>query len=309
MLTIFCTPKPFVGHINIIQRNAIKSWTLLHPEVEVILFGDEQGAAEVCQEFGLRHEPEVKRHEKGPKYLNYFFYRAQEIANHEVVCYVNCDIILMSDFAKSIARVHAAHEKFLMVGRRWDTDVTEPWAFERVDWEDKLRLFARQCNLQRSPIWIDYFAFSRGLYHQNFPPFVIGRPGWDPWLIWFANSSKVPVVDATPSVMAIHQNHDYSYHAKGVQGVGTDELAKRNYQLLGSWLHYHRTDSAPETLELDGLQRNWFHWSVPARQAILRAKAKTWFTLMDITRPIRHPLGLRQRAKSAGAVVSSSNGN
>jgi hypothetical protein len=81
-------------------------------------------------------------------------------------------------------------------------------------------------------------------------------------------------------------------------------LAKRNYQLLGSWLHYHRTDSAPETLELDGFRRNWFHWSVPARQAILRARAKTWFTLMDITRPIRHPLGLRHRAKNAGAVVS-----
>ena len=59
MLTIFSTPKPFVGHIDIIQRNAIKSWTLLHPDVEVILFGDEEGAAEVCQEFGIRHEPEV----------------------------------------------------------------------------------------------------------------------------------------------------------------------------------------------------------------------------------------------------------
>jgi len=73
MLTIFSTPKPFVGHINIIQRNAIKSWTLLHPDVEVILFGDEQGAAEVCAEFGIRHEPNVRRHEKGPKYLASFF--------------------------------------------------------------------------------------------------------------------------------------------------------------------------------------------------------------------------------------------
>jgi hypothetical protein len=43
MLTIFSTPKPFHGHSGIIQRNALKSWTLLHPDVEVILFGIEDG--------------------------------------------------------------------------------------------------------------------------------------------------------------------------------------------------------------------------------------------------------------------------
>jgi hypothetical protein len=295
MLTIFSTSKPFVGHIKVIQRNAIKSWTLLHPDVEVILFGDEEGAAEVCQEFGLRHEPEVKRHEKGPKYLNYFFDRAQEVARHDTLCYVNCDIILMSDFINAVERVQTAHERFLMVGRRWDTGVTEPWTFERADWEDKLRLFARQCNLQRSPIWIDYFVFSRGLYQQRIPPFVIGRPGWDPWLIWFANSCKVPVVNASPAVMAIHQNHDYSYHPEGVRGVGTDALAEENFRLLGSWRHHYRSDSAPEILDVNGLRRNWFHWSVPIRQATLRAWAETWFAFMDLTRPIRHPLGLRQK--------------
>jgi hypothetical protein len=45
MPTFFTTAKPFPGHDGIIQRNALKSWTRLHPEVEVILFGDEGGAA------------------------------------------------------------------------------------------------------------------------------------------------------------------------------------------------------------------------------------------------------------------------
>lgn len=30
MLTIFATPKPFQGHVGIIQRNAIGSWVRLH---------------------------------------------------------------------------------------------------------------------------------------------------------------------------------------------------------------------------------------------------------------------------------------
>lgn len=37
---IFYDGGAFVGHSGIIQRNALKSWKLLHPEVEVILFGE-----------------------------------------------------------------------------------------------------------------------------------------------------------------------------------------------------------------------------------------------------------------------------
>ena len=63
MLTVFSTAKSFHGHSGIIQRNALKSWTLLHPDVEVILFGDEDGAAETCRDLGIRHEPKVRRNE------------------------------------------------------------------------------------------------------------------------------------------------------------------------------------------------------------------------------------------------------
>src|ERR1700676_776069 len=92
-LHFFTTAKPFVGHSDVIQRNALKSWTLLHPGVEVIVFGDDAGAAEVCREMGLRHEPRVERQGDGPPSLRSIFGRAQEIAQYEQVCYCNCDII------------------------------------------------------------------------------------------------------------------------------------------------------------------------------------------------------------------------
>ena len=50
MFTIFTIPKPFQGHIGTIQRNAIQSWTLLHPRPEIILFGSEAGTAQVAAE-------------------------------------------------------------------------------------------------------------------------------------------------------------------------------------------------------------------------------------------------------------------
>lgn len=59
MLSLFTTAKPCEGHSGVIQRNALKSWKLLHSEIEIILFGDDAGGAEIAKELGFRHEPFV----------------------------------------------------------------------------------------------------------------------------------------------------------------------------------------------------------------------------------------------------------
>src|SRR5262249_25014923 len=158
----------------VIQRNALQSWTRLAPPaspaaakesgVEVILFGDDAGAAEICAELGLRHEPEVARNRFGTKRLDFIFERAQRIARNELLCYCNCDITLTHDFCAALARVSDAHSQFLMVGRRWDTDITEPLDFAAPDWQQRADELARTRGIQQ-PAWsIDYFAFRRGLY-------------------------------------------------------------------------------------------------------------------------------------------------
>ena len=125
MLTIFSTPKPFQGYIGIIQRNAIQSWKRLHPDVDVILFGDDDGAAEASAILGARHVPSVQRNEHGTKFLSSIFDQAQDLARHEVLCYINCDIVLLSDYIRALSNVTNRFSKFLMVGRRWDTDILQ----------------------------------------------------------------------------------------------------------------------------------------------------------------------------------------
>lgn len=57
MLTLFTIAKPFRGPFAVIQRNTIRSWTLLRPACEIILFGDDDGSAEIAAEFGFNsHE-------------------------------------------------------------------------------------------------------------------------------------------------------------------------------------------------------------------------------------------------------------
>ncbi len=107
MITFFTTPKPFLGHIGVIQRNAIESWKRVHPQAEVTLFGNDEGAAEAARELQIRYVPDVKRNEHGTKYLSPIFDAAQDLARHNCVCYINCDIILLSDFRAAGERVLA----------------------------------------------------------------------------------------------------------------------------------------------------------------------------------------------------------
>jgi hypothetical protein len=295
MLTIFSTPKPFKGHSNVIQRNALKSWTLLHPDVEVILFGDEEGVAETCRDLGIRHEPLVRRNEHGTKYLNYIFDRANKISRHKILCYANCDIMLTSDFRLALEVTWQAYSNFLMIGRRWDTNITEPWDFNQAHWDQKLRSLALLKGRRNGPSWVDYFCFSRDVYYGKMPPFLIGRDGWDPWLIWFAHKSDVPLVDVTRAVVAVHQNHDYAYLKQGAAAVHKEEETRYNLNLENEpgWDCY-AVNAATKRLVRGKLRSNLLAWFGPIQRRIVYNFYRVWFSFLNITRPIRHPLGLRR---------------
>jgi hypothetical protein len=291
MLTIFATPKPFQGQSGIIQRNAIGSWVRLHPQGEVILFGDEDGAAKIAQEFGVRHVPDVRRSEFGTKRLDDIFARAQEIARHELLCYVNCDIVLLQSFPEVVKNLARWSQRFLMVGRRWDTPVTQPLDFGASDWESRLRDFAMQSGKQQLAYAVDFFAFSRGLY-RDVPPFVVGRVYWDHWMIWKARSMKVPVVDASADVLAIHQNHDFAYHAGGLQGIKADAESKRNRALAGGQLHLYTIDHATHRLVGGRIENKPGRWHVPLTFFLRTYSTQLWYWFLRNTFKTRHALGV-----------------
>ena len=246
MLTIFATPKPFRGHFAVIQRNAIRSWTLLRPTCEVILMGDEEGTAEVASEFSLQHIPNIGCNAHGTPLVSALFAKAQEVGQHHLQCYVNSDIILMSDFARAMERVINRKNRFLFVGHRWNLDVNEILEF-KPDWEDKLRNQVRKVGQLGDHSAIDFFVFPRGML-GDIPPFAIGRPRWDNWMLYRARSLHAALIDATPVMMAIHQNHDYSHHAQGKEGVWNGDEALTNHDLAGGWLHTFTLNDATHLL-------------------------------------------------------------
>lgn len=290
MLTLFTTAKPFVGHAGTIQRNALTSWTLLRPDVEVILFGDESGTAEVCADLGLRHEPRVERHESGLKYLSYIFHRVQEIARHDYLCYSNCDIVFFEDFEKAFEAAVAWRRRFLLVAQRWDIDITAPIDFSRENWSKDLRRLALTSGLLQIPQYVDFFLFPKGLYREV-PPLVVGRSFWDHWLVWKALSSGLPLLDCTPFIVPVHQNHGHAYHAKGKQGTNQDALAKRNIELSGNGRHLRYIIDATHKLGKDGKIR----WTPFRRQLTRYSPRNVRQSLAEDTFPLRRRLGLRRK--------------
>lgn len=225
MITIFTIPKPFVGHSSIIQRNAIRSWSLLEPTCEIILFGDEKGLRETTDEFGIRHIPEVEKNEFGTPLLSSAFEQVQRIAKNQILVYTNTDIILMSDLISAIKKI--TMPLFLICGQRIDLEINKPIQFTEVDWEQKLRDKIGENGKLHGYAGIDYFIFPRG-FPLKLLPLTIGRPGWDNWLIYQARSMKIPVIDATEVITSVHQNHKSIYHSYG-------EEYQKNIKLAGGF--------------------------------------------------------------------------
>ena len=252
MLTIFAVPKPFQPQFKTIQTNAIKSWLRLRPACEIILLGNEAGTAEIASELGIRHLPEVDCNEYGTPLINSIFSIAQNTASHRIMCYVNADIILMSDLLPAVQRVHK--ERFMVVGQRWDIELNEAVNFDDAQWESRLRAHLAESGKLHPASGSDYFIFPRGLY-TDIPSFALGRPAWDNWMIYRARSLGIPLIDATKSITAVHQNHDYSHVQLGKAGAFEGAEAQRNQNLLGGWEYSLCPRHATHMLTPRGLKR------------------------------------------------------
>ena len=303
MLTLFTTPKAFRGHIAVIQRNALMSWTRLHADMEILVFGDDEGTVETARELGVQHIGDVAKNSFGTNRVDDMFARAQAMSRHRALCYVNCDIVLTHEFVDAARRALEWSDRFLMIGRRWDTDVTEPIDFSCGSWEKDLMERARTIGYQRAAYNIDYFLFTKGLFAELLP-LAIGRYAWDNYLVWKAREINAAVVDASAVVPAIHQNHDYAHYPGGAEALWHGEEAKLNLRLAGGGAQRRTIDDAQWRLTRAGMEKNWLYWLAPAKRVVSEAdrlgrawlRPHVWHPLLNATRTVRHALGLRREA-------------
>ena len=218
MLSIFSIPKPFHGHMDVIQRNAIESWKRLRPECEIILIGDEPGTAEVAEELAVRNIPHVTRNEFGTQLLDSAYQLAEDAARNTYMCYVNADIILTGSLMQAFEQVRQQSNHFLMTARRWNYCQNTQIDYSRY-WEERLLDDLSKNGKLAQFSAIDFWIYPKGLL-SDMPPLAVGRIAFESWCLYKARQQKADVIDSTQVVVSIHQNHDYSHHPDGELGIG-----------------------------------------------------------------------------------------
>jgi hypothetical protein len=231
VLTLFSIPKVFNGHIGIIQRNALTSWMRLGNGVQVILCGNDTGVAEAARDAGAEHVPDIQRTEYGTPIVSSAFSTVARMARNPLLCYVNTDIMFTDELICAAASVRK--RKFLMVGRRHNVDITEPWDFSDPHWQEKLLMLTHDRGSLFNEFAVDYFLFPRESELIKLPPFAVGRPGWDNFVLFRCRQLRYPLIDATNVVTAVHQNHDYAHVPRATSYLWHGPEADANMKLLG----------------------------------------------------------------------------
>lgn len=286
MISILSSPKPWIGLALQNQENAVRSWLALHPEVEVILYGDAEGAAEACARLGVQHVPDIIATPKGVPYFSAIADHAAKYARYDLQCYVNCDIL----FTKSLLDVtqHIPFKQFLVIGQRIDLAEGIMIDVTNSDVLNELRNLAEKGMAQlHPPAGSDYFLFTRGMW-AGLPDIIIGRGGYDNVLIAVCLRRGVPVIDSTLSIVVMHLFHDYNHIDGGVTDVFSGDDAQTNSahikDLIGISLEDADWIMEGMKLKKKGCRSDW------ARHLVLRntlSREKYAAFLLPISRLIR----------------------
>lgn len=203
-ITFFTTLEQFLYR----EKNSLLSWTKLDCVNEIVVYT----SLETSQI--LEHPKVVVRtypkelKPLDPPSIKDLFLDAIEKTQNQYLCYINSDIIFLSDFCETFKNIKDKYDKpFQMVGKR-------------RDWEnhydlDILNLSDEQIKEKvghmplRNTEHCDYFAFDRKVYADLndkgfFPNFFIARGSFDRCMLWLPRQLGYDSIDCSEAIYVIH---------------------------------------------------------------------------------------------------------
>ena len=259
MITYFTTTKDFTGPADNAQENAIQSWLHSVDGAEVIIFGESKGLDRFESKEGIHLHPMVKTSGEGTPRIDDMFLTAQSIASHQVCCFINADIIITNKFARSVLAVHdRIRSCYLIAGQRYDVRIDHFINFSEA-WEPEIERLISSSGRHHPPFGSDFFAFPKNQYgRDDIPELLVGRGGWDLWMIYDGRKRGMKVIDLSPTDTVIHQDHDYSHRKNGFVSYDHDPEARHNIRHIPAGETYPYTLMACNYTYKDGRFRRNF---------------------------------------------------
>jgi FkbM family methyltransferase len=183
-------------------------------------------------------DDDVEKNVHGTPVLRSMYTQAfSQLPDADTYTYVNGDLLVDGDFVRTADAVVSASKgghlsrRFLLVGKRTN-----------VDWRGKTTVEDFDAHHSEGTLFWnnaqDYFMVSKHTFdwEKAIPAFVIGRAGYDNWLVDTAfHDPEVALIDATPTIRAIHQT---DHEGNVAQGGPNRPDQHYNHKLgKGEWDH------------------------------------------------------------------------
>jgi len=248
MLTIGTTPRPLENTANRSGfEAAVKSWMKLEPTPQVLVFGN---YPKVIGDLGATMVENFDHEPDGRPYFNSFVAKTEELAIHPFVMYITDHLIVLPGLMEALGEVAGQLDQFLMMGMRWTGNVV-PIDFSNNDWWKPIAGRIGDITKTGNVGAKDWLVW-RKPWPQPIPPFIMGMPWYDTWMVVEAQKRMIPRIDATAVIKTVHPPHGFPF-VGGIVGREKDPRCEANRVLAEGCAHKgHITDSELVLVELNG---------------------------------------------------------
>ncbi|KAL3860511.1 hypothetical protein ACJMK2_010648 [Sinanodonta woodiana] len=222
------------------------NWLSLRPFVLPIVFTNETALANVCKSAGWVVLPLRVTAADGVPVLKYMYIDAMRKFESTFYAYANSDILFTDTLVDTLIEIlqnNLTSQNFiqdnstskhhtLIIGRR--TNVNNVTFNEGSSWSEITKVAKERGSLFQSDAE-DYFIASSSYPWNDIPEIVIGRRAYDNWLVLNARKHKHQVIDATNTILAVHQTTKHGNY----EGIGKNNTDYNDNLLVSLYKKIH----------------------------------------------------------------------
>ena len=213
LVTMFTTMKLKDSKTDI-YLNTLNIWRQLGPSVRVVMYLDDEDCNPwmvlLIRDMGWEIRAVPKKHHLVPiPTIRHMFLDVIDSYNSTFYMYANADMLFDESLVNTLHKLETevdleqVNHRVLVIGKRRNYVMSVGERFHSIP-----EVTAASYNAPLFTQWaMDYFITTDHSFQwQDIPDFVVGRIRYDNWLLAHAIESGVVAVDATSSLVALHQS-------------------------------------------------------------------------------------------------------
>jgi hypothetical protein len=251
LLTLFTSAK-MGAMVTYVHNNTLRNWEQFADDIILVFYGN-YSDCEIVRRTNTRwHTRLVPRYSSlGLPILKYMFQDVISNFNSTYYGYANADIMFTNSLVKTLKTIElyeSATKGLLITGQR--TNVAIKKYFEgniKIYINEATKMIAKESGCLFTPYAMDYFITSPlGFAWDEVLDLMIGSVGYDNYLMAFAILKNYMVIDATGSILAVHQTDSSGNYSGRRKKDG-----QANYMFLNYTWRIGMTACAPYLTNID----------------------------------------------------------